>query len=125
MVATPGRLFDFVDKGQIQFDSIRFVVLDEADRMLDMGFKGSIEKLMGHPTMNDRADRQTLMFSATFPDEIQHMAKEFLQDYIFLTVGIVGGACTDVEQNFFSVTKFQKRAKLNVSSTNILNLNFH
>lgn len=51
IVATPGRLLDFVDKGWIQFDAIRFVVLDEADRMLDMGFMPSIEKVMNHPTM--------------------------------------------------------------------------
>lgn len=51
IVATPGRLLDFVDKGWIQFDAIRFVVLDEADRMLDMGFMTSMKKMMEHPTM--------------------------------------------------------------------------
>lgn len=51
MVATPGRLHDFVDRNRVSFESVRFVVLDEADRMLDMGFMPSVEKLMDHPTM--------------------------------------------------------------------------
>lgn len=51
LVATPGRLFDFVERSRVSFESIRFVVLDEADRMLDMGFMSSVEKMMEHPTM--------------------------------------------------------------------------
>lgn len=50
-MATPGRLLDFVEKGYISFENMRFIVLDEADRMLDMGFLPSIEKIMNHPTM--------------------------------------------------------------------------
>lgn len=52
------------------------------------------------------------MFSATFPEEIQHLAGKFLNNYIFVAVGIVGGACTDVEQTFYKVSKFEKRPKL-------------
>lgn len=52
------------------------------------------------------------MFSATFPEEIQKLAGKFLHDYIFVTVGIIGGACTDVEQIFYEVDKFKKRNKL-------------
>lgn len=51
MVATPGRLLDFVEKGYITFHDVRFIVLDEADRMLDMGFMPAVEKIMNHPTM--------------------------------------------------------------------------
>lgn len=51
LVATPGRLLDFVEKGYVSFDAIRFIVLDEADRMLDMGFMPSVTKIMNHPTM--------------------------------------------------------------------------
>ena len=53
-----------------------------------------------------------MMFSATFPDDIQTAAQEFLNNYLFLTVGLVGGACSDVEQAFFEVAKFDKREKL-------------
>ena len=52
------------------------------------------------------------MFSATFPDDIQVAAQDFLEDYLFLTIGLVGGACSDVEQNFHQVEKHDKREKL-------------
>lgn len=112
LVATPGRLNDFVSRGHITFASIRFMVLDEADRMLDMGFLPCVEEIMNHDTMTATGDRTTLMFSATFPEEIQHLAGKFLYDYIFVAVGIVGGACADVEQRFYEVGKFKKRQKL-------------
>lgn len=114
LVATPGRLMDFVNKGVVTFNSLRFLVLDEADRMLDMGFKSAIDEICGHATLK-KEQVQTLLFSATFPDEIQRLAANYLRDYVFLAVGIVGGACTDVEQELIEVSKFKKRAKLGVS----------
>lgn len=56
--------------------------------------------------------RQTLMFSATFPEDIQHLAGRFLSNYLFVAVGIVGGASTDVEQIFVQVTKYEKKNEL-------------
>lgn len=110
LIATPGRLLDFVDRTFVTFEDTRFVVLDEADRMLDMGFADSMRKIMHHTTM--RAEHQTLMFSATFPEEIQRLAGEFLKNYIFVTIGVVGGACSDVQQTVYEVGKFNKRSKL-------------
>ncbi|XP_032592526.1 ATP-dependent RNA helicase vasa [Drosophila grimshawi] len=110
LIATPGRLLDFVDRTFITFEATRFVVLDEADRMLDMGFADSMRKIMQHQTM--RPEHQTLMFSATFPEEIQRMAGEFLNNYIFVAIGVVGGACSDVQQTFHELKKFDKRSKL-------------
>ncbi|CAG9795784.1 unnamed protein product [Diatraea saccharalis] len=112
LVATPGRLHDFVERSRVSFDSIRFVILDEADRMLDMGFMPAVEKMMEHPTMVPPSDRQTLMFSATFPEDIQHLAGRFLNNYLFVAVGIVGGASTDVEQIFHEVSKYEKQKML-------------
>jgi probable ATP-dependent RNA helicase DDX4 len=80
--------------------------------MLDMGFLGDVEEMLSHQTMPATGERQTLMFSATFPEEIQQLAAKFLHNYIFLAVGIVGSACTDVEQRFFQVGKYDKRSKL-------------
>uniref|UniRef100_A0AAG5DSV2 RNA helicase n=1 Tax=Anopheles atroparvus TaxID=41427 RepID=A0AAG5DSV2_ANOAO len=112
LVATPGRLIDFMGRGAVTFENVKFVVLDEADRMLDMGFLPSIEKVMEHETMAAKEERQTLMFSATFPSEIQELAGRFLNNYICVFVGIVGGACSDVDQVIYEVEKFKKRKKL-------------
>lgn len=112
LIATPGRLLDFVEKTFITFEDTRYIVLDEADRMLDMGFMESVTKIMNHPTIRPMEERQTLMFSATFPEEIQRLAGQFLNNYVFVAVGVVGGACSDVKQKIYEVTKFQKRAKL-------------
>lgn len=96
----------------IHFNKLRFLVLDEADRMLDMGFKEAIEKILKNPTMVDPSKRQTLMFSATFPREIQTLAGQYLRNYVFVTIGIVGGACSDVEQVIHECSRFEKRNKL-------------
>lgn len=111
LVATPGRLLAFVRDGLINFSATRFVVLDEADRMLDMGFLPDVETVMRHPTMNS-GNRQTLMYSATFPEEVQTCAGQYLNNYIFVSIGIVGGACADIEQTFIQVERFKKREVL-------------
>jgi len=111
LIATPGRLVDFVERGKIGLAKLKYLVLDEADRMLDMGFEQAIRKIVGLG-MPDAGSRQTLMFSATFPEAIQRLAGEFMKEYIFLTVGIVGGANSDVDQTILQVTQFDKREKL-------------
>ena len=113
LVATPGRLLDFVTKGKISFARLKFLVLDEADRMIDQGFLPEVRRMVTHETMPPKTDRQTLMFSATFPEQVQSLAQEFLrEDYLFLSVGIVGAANSDVEQTFVEVEYKSKRSKL-------------
>ena len=97
---------------QIGLGKIKYLILDEADRMLDMGFEPEIRKLVETMGMPAKTERQTLMFSATFPEEIQKLAADFLNDYLFVTVGRVGAANTDITQNIFQVTQFEKRDKL-------------
>ena len=76
-------------------------------------FLGDIDEIVRHPMMPPKSSRQTLMFSATFPDEIQNAAKTYLrEDYLFLGVGLVGGACADVSQVILEVEAFDKREKL-------------
>ena len=84
VVATPGRLLDFVQQGKIGFHRVQYLVLDEADKMLDMGFMPDVKKIVGNPHMPPKGQRQTLMFSATFPEAIRNVAKEFLNNYLFL-----------------------------------------
>lgn len=113
LCGTPGRLLDMINRGKVGLTKLRYLVLDEADRMLDMGFEPDMRRLVASPGMPSKEQRQTLMFSATYPEDIQKLAAEFLKtDYLFLAVGIVGGACTDVRQEFVQVTKFAKREKL-------------
>nr|XP_005156510.1 probable ATP-dependent RNA helicase DDX4 isoform X1 [Danio rerio]AAL89410.1 vasa-like protein [Danio rerio] len=113
LCATPGRLHDLIGRGKIGLSKVRYLVLDEADRMLDMGFEPEMRKLVASPGMPSKEERQTLMFSATYPEDIQRMAADFLKvDYIFLAVGVVGGACSDVEQTIVQVDQYSKRDQL-------------
>ena len=98
---------------QISLSKVRFLIFDEADRMLDMGFLPAMRKLVGNPDMPSKADRQALMFSATFPEDVQRLAQEILSDsYLFLVVGRVGGANLDIEQTVYNVDNHGKREKL-------------
>ncbi|XP_032328265.1 probable ATP-dependent RNA helicase DDX4 isoform X3 [Camelus ferus] len=113
LCATPGRLMDIISKEKIGLRQVKYLVLDEADRMLDMGFGPEMKKLISCPGMPSKEQRQTLMFSATFPEEIQRLAGEFLKsNYLFVAVGQVGGACRDVQQTILQVGQYSKREKL-------------
>ena len=80
--------------------------------MLDMGFIGAIRQIVNDCGMPRAGDRQTLMFSATFPVEVQQLAREFLHDYLFLTVGVLGSAASDVKQTMVRTADSEKRDKL-------------
>jgi len=98
LVATPGRLVDLIERGRISLANIKYLVLDEADRMLDMGFEPQIRRIVEGEDMPRTDSRQTLMFSATFPRDIQMLARDFLRDYIFLSVGRVGSTSENITQ---------------------------
>ena len=83
LIATPGRLNDFIEMKIIDLSRVLFLVLDEADRMLDMGFEPQIRKIVSQV----RPDRQTLMFTATWPKEVHALAHEMLKDPIRVNVG--------------------------------------
>jgi len=96
LVATPGRLVDFLNREKVSLYICKFTVLDEADRMLDLGFEPQIREILEGFDMP--RDRQTMMFSATFPTDIQKLAQKYLTNYIFLAVGRVGSTTEAITQ---------------------------
>ncbi|CAI5535792.1 unnamed protein product [Closterium sp. Naga37s-1] len=112
LVATPGRLCDMLERGKVSITMVRYLALDEADRMLDMGFEPQIRRIVEQEGMPRAGERQTLMFSATFPKEIQRLAADFLANYVFLTVGRVGSSTDLIQQRVEYVPEHDKRSVL-------------
>ena len=108
-IATPGRLIDMLEAGRTNLRRVTYLVLDEADRMLDMGFEPQIRKIIGQI----RPDRQTCMWSATWPKEVRQLASDFLNDYIQVNVGSLDlSANHRIHQIIEVVSDFEKRDKM-------------
>ncbi|KAI9090741.1 hypothetical protein K1719_028594 [Acacia pycnantha] len=112
LVATPGRLVDLLERARVSLQMIRYLALDEADRMLDMGFEPQIRKIVEQMDMPVQGMRQTMLFSATFPKEIQRLASDFLDKYVFLAVGRVGSSTDLIAQRVEYVLESDKRSHL-------------
>jgi ATP-dependent RNA helicase RhlE len=108
IVATPGRLIDHLEKGNVVFDDLEILVLDEADRMLDMGFAPQLQKIVAriHPY------RQTLLFSATMAPEIEALARKYLRQPQVVQVGRRSGAASSVKHVVYPVPHTRKSALL-------------
>lgn len=101
VIATPGRLMDHIEKGSIDLSKVQMIVLDEADRMLDMGFVKDIESIMG--TMKQKS--QNLLFSATYGQDIERLAKEILNNPVAVEVTKRNAVASDVKQILHYVDK--------------------
>ncbi len=108
LVATPGRLLDHVRKGNVDLSTIDMLVLDEADRMLDMGFRPQIEQILKHVPRQ----RQTMLYSATMPNGVHAMALRIMKDPEWLSVAPRGTTADNVEQTVYSVRADRKVALL-------------
>jgi ATP-dependent RNA helicase DeaD len=97
IVATPGRLIDLIERGKIELGAINFLVLDEADEMLNMGFKEDIETILERTPDT----RRTMLFSATMPKEIANIAKRYMKNYEEITVGVKNSGNENVEHIYY------------------------
>lgn len=108
-IATPGRLIDMLEMGKTNLRRITYLVLDEADRMLDMGFEPQIRKIIGQI----RPDRQTCMWSATWPKEVRQLAADYQSNWIQVTIGSMElSANHRITQQVEVVSEFEKRDKM-------------
>ena len=108
LVATPGRLIDLLDRGDVTLGSTRFLVLDEADQMLDMGFIHALKKIapqLGTP-------RQTMLFSATMPKQLEVLSRSYLTDPKRVQVAPPGKTADKIKQSVLFIDKPQKQKKL-------------
>jgi ATP-dependent RNA helicase DeaD len=100
VVGTPGRILDHLQRGTLRLDSVRYLVLDEADRMLDMGFAPDVGRILSH---TPEKKRQTALFSATMPDAIRGMVKRHMRSPRYLTVESEAPTVDTVEQVYYRV----------------------
>jgi superfamily II DNA/RNA helicase len=108
LVATPGRLLDHIEAKNAVLNQVEYVVLDEADRMLDIGFLPDLQRILSYLPKQ----RTTLLFSATFSPEIRRLASSYLQDPVVVEVSRPNATASTVEQHFFSVPEDDKRRAL-------------
>lgn len=108
IVATPGRLLDIIDRGAINFDNVRYAVLDEADEMLNMGFQEDINNILSKTP----EEKTTWLFSATMPQEVRRIAQKYMEDPFELTVGTKNSGNANIEHEYYVVRPRDKYAAL-------------
>ena len=108
LVATPGRLLDHIEAKNAVLNQVEYVVLDEADRMLDIGFLPDLQRILSHLPKQ----RTTLLFSATFSPEIKRLAGSYLQDPVVIEVARPNETASTVSQHFYRVGDDDKRRAL-------------
>jgi ATP-dependent RNA helicase DeaD len=108
VVATPGRLMDHMERGTIQLGRLRYVVLDEADQMLDIGFADDIRCILRHTP----SSRQTLLFCATMPDRLRSLVYNYMKEPAWILVGGDAEPVEEVEQIYFEVAERDRPAAL-------------
>jgi ATP-dependent RNA helicase DeaD len=107
VVGTPGRIIDLLDRGELNFEQLRWAVLDEADEMLSMGFIDDVKKILKQTPK----ERQTACFSATMPPEIRDLIKQFLKDPVTVTVSQPKAAPSRIDQHVYMVPRAWSKMK--------------
>src|ERR1035437_3050406 len=115
VIGTPGRVMDHMERGTLKLDKLRVAILDEADRMLDMGFRDDIDRILSASPK----ERQTLFFSATMPSEIQRLIKNHSRDPEWIKIESIAQNAPQVDQVYYEV---ERRSKIEVL-TRLIDLN--
>lgn len=110
LIGTPGRIIDWVNKGELFLDRVEVFVLDEADRMLDMGFIPDIKRIVRH--MPSNTERQSLLFSATFNQDVMNLAYRWLHQPAFVEIAPESKTNQAIDQQFYLVTEREKTSAL-------------
>jgi len=100
IVATPGRMVDMIERRRVNLDEIKFVVLDEADEMLNMGFKEDLDKIL----QQTPDTKKTWLFSATMPNEVRRIAKNYMENPFEITVGRENSSADNIEHQYYQVS---------------------
>ncbi|KAA2243047.1 DEAD/DEAH box helicase [Chitinophaga agrisoli] len=108
VVATPGRLLDIIERGAVNFENVRYAVLDEADEMLNMGFQEDINNILSKTPQT----KTTWLFSATMPQEVRRIAQQYMTDPFELTVGTKNSGNVNIEHEYYVVRPREKYAAL-------------
>lgn len=108
VVGTPGRTVDLIKRKRLRLENIKWVVLDEADEMLNMGFKEDLDKVLEATPDN----KQTLLFSATFPKEVHAIAKNYMHNPVEISAGVVNSGSDNVEHEYYLVSERNRYATL-------------
>lgn len=101
VVATPGRLIDLIDRGAVKLDTVSFTVLDEADEMLNMGFRDDLDYILSNTT----GKKSTWLFSATMPNEVRRIAAQYMTEPAEITVGKKNQTAANIAHNYFVTTQ--------------------
>ncbi len=108
VIATPGRLLDIIERGAVNFENVRYAVLDEADEMLNMGFQEDINNILSKTPQT----KTTWLFSATMPQEVRRIAQQYMTDPFELTVGTKNSGNVNIEHEYYVVRPREKYAAL-------------
>jgi len=113
LVATPGRLLDFVKSNNLTLKNVKYLIMDEADRMLDMGFQPQLMKIAFGTDLMPKEMRQNLLFSATFTEEIKNISKNFMNnDYYFIQTLFEKNPSKNIKQELYYASESEKIDKL-------------
>jgi superfamily II DNA/RNA helicase len=113
LVATPGRLLDFCKNKNITLGHIKYLIIDEADRLLDMGFMPQLEQIAFGTDLTSKENRQNLLFSATFTEEIRNICTKFANEYYFIQTNFDSNPAKNIKQELYYSSENDKPEKLN------------